>query len=219
MRSPTVLEIPKVQAQPLPQNENNAETALIERCKIGDQHAFALLIKMHQDKVYTLAYRILRSYEDADDATQEIFVKIWQALPNFRGQSKFSTWIYRIVHNHCLNKLRSNKSEPRTVSVQFPDDDDIEEQDLLANLPGDTHDDPAWQFDNLEKQKAVWGQVDNLPAKYRAIIALYYSDELSYEEIAEVMNQPVGTVKTHLFRAKALLKSRLLELKNNGMLN
>lgn len=200
-------------------NENNAETALIERCKIGDQHAFALLIKMHQDKVYTLAYRILRSYEDADDATQEVFVKVWQAIPGFRGQSKFSTWLYRIVHNHCLNKLRSVKSEPRTVSVQFPDDEGEEERELVANLPGDEQDDPSLQFDSYEKQKLVWEQVDNLPSKYRTIIALYYSDELSYEEIAEVMTVPVGTVKTHLFRAKSLLKSRLLELKSAGMFN
>jgi RNA polymerase sigma-70 factor, ECF subfamily len=216
MSDQAVLEISRVQMQP---NENNAETALIERCKIGDQHAFALLIKMHQDKVYTLAYRILRSYEDADDATQEIFVKVWQAIPNFRGQSKFSTWLYRIVHNHCLNKLRTVKGEPRTVSVQYHDNETEEDRELVSNLPGAEQDDPAWQFDSYEKQKLVWQQVDNLPAKYRTIIALYYSDELSYEEIAEVMALPVGTVKTHLFRAKALLKSGLLEMKNTGMFN
>jgi RNA polymerase sigma-70 factor (ECF subfamily) len=173
---------------------------------------------MHQDKVYNLAFRILQNAEEADDATQEAFFKVWQALGNFRGDAKFSTWLYRIVHNHCLNRLRSNKSNPRTVSVETSYDDEGEERDVLANIAGDEGDNPSLQFEGREQREVIWGQVDALPAKYRAIISMYYSDELSYEEIAEVLDIPVGTVKTHLYRAKAQLKTRLTELGNQGII-
>jgi len=195
------------------------ETVYIERCKNGDQQAFGLLIEMHQDKVYNLAFRILQNAEEADDAAQEAFFKVWQALPNFRGDAKFSTWLYRIVHNHCLNRLRANKSNPRTVSVETSYDDEGEERDILTNIAGDEGDNPSLQFEGQEQREVIWNQIDALPAKYRAIIAMYYSDELSYEEIAEVLDIPVGTVKTHLYRAKAQLKTRLTELGNQGIID
>ncbi len=197
----------------------SAEQALIERCKRGDQIAFASLVEMHQDFVYNLAYRIMQNHEEADDATQEAFVKIWQALPNFRGDSKFTTWLYRIVHNLCLNRLRSAKSSPKTVSVEFNwNDESDEERDMLANLPGEAADDPAIRLDSAEQRKLIWREVDTLPDKYRAIITLYYSQELAYEEIAALLDVPVGTVKTHLYRAKALLRSKLSDLNTQGVL-
>jgi RNA polymerase sigma-70 factor (ECF subfamily) len=196
-----------------------AELALIERCKLSDQTAFASLVELHQDYVYNLAYRILQNHEEADDATQEAFVKIWQALPNFRGESKFSTWLYRIVHNLCLNRIRSNKSAPQTVSVEFSwDDESDEERELVANLPGDPVDDPANRFDSIERRKVIWREVDALPGKYRSIISLYYGQEFSYEEIAAILEVPVGTVKTHLFRAKAMLRNKLSDLNDQGVL-
>ncbi len=198
-----------------------AELALVERCKLGDQAAFASLVEMHQDFVYNLAYRILQNYEEADDATQEAFVKIWQALPNFRGESKFTTWMYRVVHNLCLNRLRSAKSGPQTISVEFNWDDegDEGEREILANVAGDpAEDDPAMRFDSAERRKTIWREVDALPGKYRAIITLYYSQELSYEEIAATLDVPVGTVKTHLFRAKAMLRGKLNDLNDQGVL-
>jgi len=194
-----------------------AEQLLIERCKVGDQAAFASLVNLHQDYVYNLAYRILQNHEEADDATQEAFVKIWQALPNFRGEAKFSTWLYRIVHNLCLNRLRSAKSAPQTVSVEFNWHDEGE-REIIANLPGDPIDDPALRFDSAEQRKLLWREVDKLPAKYRSIITLYYAQEFSYEEIAAVLEVPVGTVKTHLYRAKAQLRDKLKELTSQGVL-
>jgi len=199
--------------------EEQAQAALIEQAKIGDQQAFATLVELHQDHVYNLAYRILQNPEEADDATQEVFVKVWQALASFRGDAKFTTWLFRIVHNHCLNKLRSVKNAPKTVSTQTSlNEGDDEEHDLLANLPGDQSDEPSFQFENRERCKLIWQQVELLPPKYRSIITLYYLQEFSYEEIASVLDMPVGTVKTHLYRAKALLKARLGELKTMGVL-
>ncbi|HEX2911893.1 MAG TPA: sigma-70 family RNA polymerase sigma factor [Chloroflexia bacterium] len=199
---------------------SSAEVQLIRRAQTGDQFAFAELVELHQDFVYNLAFRILQNAEEADDATQEAFVKIWQALPGFRGDSKFTTWAYRIVRNSCLNRLRSVKNNPRLVTVEtnFEDGED-EGREIVVNLPGSQTDEPAWHFDSQERSSLIWEEVDRLPHKYREIIALYYSEELSYEEIAASLEVPVGTVKTHLFRAKALLKGRLQELNQNGMLD
>ncbi len=200
--------------------EQSREAWLIAQAQTGDQAAFAELVEMHQDFVFNLAFRILQNYEEADDASQEAFVKIWQALPNFRGDSKFTTWAYRIVRNGCLNRLRSIKGNPRLVSVETSfDEGDEGETDILANLPGDQSEEPAWRFDTSERRQLIWEQVDGLPVKYREIIALYYGQEMSYEEIAAALEVPVGTVKTHLYRAKAQLKSRLLELEEKGALD
>jgi RNA polymerase sigma-70 factor, ECF subfamily len=199
---------------------SSSEAALIGRAQAGDQTAFAELVELHQDFVYNLAYRILQNEEEADDATQEAFVKIWQALPGFRGESKFTTWAYRIVRNGCLNRLRSNKSNPRLVSVETNFEQGEEEgREIIANLPGSETDEPSWRFDTQERRLLIWQQVDGLPIKYREIIGLYYQQELSYEEIAASLEVPVGTVKTHLYRAKALLKSKLLELNTQGVLD
>lgn len=197
----------------------SGEALLIAQAQQGDQSAFAELVEMHQDFVFNLAFRILQNYEEADDASQEAFVKIWQALPTFRGDSKFTTWAYRIVRNGCLNRLRSIKSNPRLVSVETSfEEGDEGETDILANLPGDQTEEPAWRFDTNERRQLIWDQVDTLPVKYREIIALYYGQEMSYEEIAAALEVPVGTVKTHLYRAKAQLKNRLLELAAKGAL-
>ncbi len=199
--------------------DRSAEIRLIALARTGDQAAFADLVEMHQDFVFNLAFRILQNYEEADDASQEAFVKIWQALPGFRGDAKFTTWAYRIVRNSCLNRLRSIKGNPRLISVEINyEEGNDSEQDILANLPGNQSEEPAWRFDTNERRQLLWGQVDQLPVKYREIIALYYGQEMSYEEIAAALEVPVGTVKTHLYRAKAQLKTRLLELHDPGAL-
>lgn len=198
----------------------SSEAWLIAQAQAGDQAAFGQLVEMHQDFVFNLAYRILQNYEEADDASQEAFVKIWQALAGFRGDSKFTTWAYRIVRNSCLNRLRSLKGNPRLISVETNfEDGEGGEQDILANLPGDQSEEPAWRFDTNERRQLIWDQVDQLPVKYREIIALYYGQEMSYEEIAAALEVPVGTVKTHLYRAKAQLKTRLVELNDQGALD
>ena len=211
------LEVEHYTGQP---DDRPVEVRLIGLAQTGDQAAFAQLVEMHQDFVFNLAFRILQNYEEADDASQEAFVKIWQALPGFRGDAKFTTWAYRIVRNSCLNRLRSLKSNPRLVSVEtsFEDGDDGE-TDILANLPGDQSEEPAWRFDTNERRQLIWEQVDELPVKYREIIALYYGQEMSYEEIAAALEVPVGTVKTHLYRAKAQLKTRLQELSDKGAID
>ncbi len=196
------------------------EVDLLLRARTGNQASFGELVELHQDTIFNQAYRILQDYSEADDATQEAFIKIWQALPGFLGNSKFTTWTYRIVRNTCLNRLRSAKSGPRTVSVEDSfEEGDESGRDLVANLPSDHSVEPASCFDTDERRQLIWNQVDSLPVKYREIIGLYYAHEMGYEEIAAALEIPVGTVKTHLYRAKGLLKAKLLELNNQGWLD
>jgi len=165
---------------------------LLERCRQGDTEAFARLVVEQQDYVYTLARRVLRDPEEAADLTQEVFLRVWQGLPSFRGESRFATWLYRIVANCCLNRLRGLKRERTTVSL---------DEQALGNLPAhgtDPHAE-AWQ---RERQALLWNAVEQLPAGYRLVVALFYQQGLSCAEIAEAMGVPVGTVKTHLHRAR-----------------
>jgi len=178
---------------------------LLERCQQGDSEAFAQLLAEQQDYVYTLARRLLRHPEEAADVTQEVFLKVWQGLPAFRGDARFRTWLYRIVTNHCLNRLRSLKGKPNTVSLDKMNTERIRDQ-----VPGPYA--KAWQ---REQQEMIWGKVEQLPEKYRAVLNLYYQQELSCREIAEVLGIPIGTVKTHLHRARTALANALPQGRND----
>jgi RNA polymerase sigma-70 factor (ECF subfamily) len=173
------------------------EPALLERCRQGDSEAFAQLVAEQQDYVYTLARRVLRDPEDAADLTQEVFLHVWQGLPLFRGEARFRTWLYRIVVNHCLNHLRRKRREEKTVSLEDARQQLTMEEDLAV---------AAWKE---ERRAWVWRQVERLPLPYRLVLNLFYQEELSCGEIAEVLGLPVGTVKTHLFRARQALAEAL----------
>ncbi len=174
------------------------EPALLERCREGDDGAFAQLMTEQQDYVYTLARRILRDPEEAADLTQEVFLHVWQGLPLFRGEARFRTWLYRIVVNHCLNRLRQKRREERVVSL-----DDVRPRQLTS---GEDLAVAAWKE---ERRSFIWAQVERLPLPYRLVLNLFYQEELSCAEIAEVLGLPVGTVKTHLFRARQALAEAL----------
>ncbi len=168
---------------------------LLERCRQGDTEAFAQLVAEQQDYVYTLARRVLHDPEEAADLTQEVFVRVWQGLSSFRGESRFRTWLYRVVVNQALNRLRKLKREQEVIPL------DEESIKLLAD-PGPGPHRELWQ---QERRALVWENVKRLPAKYRLVLNLFYQQELSCAEIADVLNMPVGTVKTHLHRARVAL--------------
>ncbi len=182
-----------------------AEIELVRRAAAGDQDAFAVLVRLHQRQVYTLALRMLRNTEEAVEATQEVFLAAWQNLRGFRGDSQLATWLYRIAYNYCLKVAERRRRE---------------EQARLALTRARAHiERPATMFSQMHAQAAlrelcdlVRTEIDNLPPKYAAVLALRHMQDLSYEEMAEVLRVPIGTVKTHLFRARALLKERLAEL-------
>jgi len=176
------------------------EQALIQRAQKGDQEAFAVLVTEHQRYVFNLAVRVLKNEEEALDVAQETFVRAWTALPNFRGQSQFRTWLYRIVTNLCYNRLPNLR---RTLN-ELGDDviADVPETDLAF-------DNPAQGLESRELRSHLHQAIDHLDENYRLLISLRYQNELSYEEMATMLNLPLGTVKTGLFRAKEQLRRAL----------
>ena len=178
-------------AEPSPQ--------LLARCLQGDAQAFAQLVAEQQAYVHNLAYRVLRDADDARDLAQEALLRAWQMLPTFRGEARFTTWLYRLVVNLGLNRLARRRRELPRQSI---------EDRRLAD-PGELAGDPEELHAARERRRAIWRQVEALPDKYRLVVALYYQHERSYREIADILQLPVNTVKTHLARARQMLADRL----------
>jgi RNA polymerase sigma-70 factor (ECF subfamily) len=176
--------------------------ALVRRAQRGDQAAFAELVTRHQRYVYNLAYRLLHDADEAQDLAQEAFVRAWQGLSGFRGEAKFTTWLYRIVTNLCYNRLAGLRRQLLDTSL-----DEDENGPAALMLPA--NEEPVAVVEAAEGRAFLHRQVAALPAKYRLVITLFYLQEFSYEEIAQVLNLPLGTVKTHLFRARERLKRQL----------
>lgn len=181
------------------------EAALIQRARAGDQDAFAALVRLHQRQVYTLALRMLRDPEEASEAAQDVFLAAWQGLARFREEARFATWLYRITYRHCL-KLSASKRRDEAVRAEMALQSAREQGPQGALASAHTR---AVEADVRETVRA---EIALLPPKYRYAMVLRHLQELSYEEIAEVMSVPIGTVKTHLFRARAMLKDRLSNL-------
>jgi RNA polymerase sigma-70 factor (ECF subfamily) len=177
------------------------EAVLIQRAKAGDTTAFETLVLAHQDFVYNLALRTLGNSFEAEDVAQDAFVRAWLALPKFRQNARFRTWIYRIVVNLCYNRFPRLRRE----LVLLVDED-------IADIPDASEEASPVLRDEMDAQRAyLHSQIDGLPDQYRMLISLRYQDELSYKEIATITELPLGTVKTGLFRAKELLRQALLE--------
>ena len=175
------------------------DAELVKRVCMGETELFRLLIERHQHHIFNLCYGMLQHPEDAEDATQEIFLKAYRSLKKFRGESRLKTWLCRIARNECLNRLRhepmSSLDEPSATEEGF--------------YPVDSAPSPLELIEHQEIQTTVRSAIDELPGTYRLVITLFHFTELSYEEIAQVIEVPIGTVKTYLFRARALLKSKL----------
>lgn len=165
--------------------------------KNGDQDAFSLLVQRYQRRVFNLVFRMLQNYEEASEVTQEAFLAAWQGLPAFRGEARFSTWLYRIAYNCALKQLETRKRE-NALQTALQAEQSIEGEDPNNAL-----------LDMLDNQEMVQEQLSQLPPKYRIVLILRHLQDMTYEEMAEVLTMPVGTIKTHLFRARNLLKERL----------
>ncbi|HVF25544.1 MAG TPA: sigma-70 family RNA polymerase sigma factor [Anaerolineales bacterium] len=176
------------------------EQTLIQRAQKGDHAAFAALVDEHQHYVYNLALRVVKDENEALDLTQEAFVRAWTALPNFRGQSQFRTWLYRIVTNLCYNRLPGLRR-----SLADLGDDVLPDIPEPENAPTN----PARESESNETRTYLHHAINGLDANYKLLISLRYHDELSYDEIASLLNLPLGTVKTGLFRAKEKLRTAL----------
>lgn len=186
--SALLMEAPRVQPRTSPEDGELVHLALQ-----GHPEAFATLVERYDRAVYHLAYRMLRHVEDARDATQEAFFKAFRSLHTFRPGAKFSTWIFAIAYHNCCDRLSRRKHDSSAEMPDRPDPGAGPEQQTIAA------DDAARLRDAIAQ----------LPEKYRAVITLFHLQGRQYEEIADVLDLPMGTVKTHLFRAKEQLRKLL----------
>ena len=175
-----------------------SEGELVHRAQSGDTDAFSELVLTHQRFVYNLALHCLSDPHEAEDIAQEVFLRAWQALPRFRRQSSFRTWLYRIATNLCYNRLPALKRQFAALG-----------EEVLPDLPSPSFHEPAVRLDVQERREFLHQQIDALPESYRILILLRYQQELLYAEIAEVVGIPLGSVKTGLFRAKARLRAAM----------
>ena len=180
----------------------SGDEQLIERIQQGEIRCFADLVDRHKDRALTVAVRLLRRREDAEEAVQDAFVRAFRGLAEFRGESRFSTWFYRILYNTCLTRLRRGQSG-MTVSIDHPD----AEEPSAAMI--DEGDDPLDQLDMNETRAIIAEEMARLPERFRMPVTLFYVNDMSYEEIASVLDAPIGTVKTNLFRGRVALRDQV----------
>jgi RNA polymerase sigma-70 factor (ECF subfamily) len=174
---------------------DSAEADLIARCQQGDEQAFRELVDRHKDMVFALIARSGADSSRVEDLAQEVFLKIHRGLPYFRGEAKLTTWIFRIVLN-----LLSQEGGKRRTSREVPLDADVPEHQPRA---------VDRSLNDLEVRDRLEKAMARLPANYRLLVAGHYLNDVKYEELAEALDLPVGTVKTHLHRAKKQLRALL----------
>lgn len=174
----------------------STEQELIGRCRQGDQLAFAELVEAHKGMVFAIAQRLLRDQNAAEDLAQEVFLRVYRNLATFQGNAKLSTWIYQIAYRAGLEELQKPHRRQHYVAL------DAGATELPALDPGP---------EGVDLNQTLDYYLGKLPPHYRMALTLYYLQDRKYEEIAAVMELPVGTVKTYLHRAKAWLRERVVE--------
>lgn len=178
---------------------------LADQVRQGDHEAYRELIDRHKDYIYTLIYRMIEHRETAEDLTQEVFIKLYRSLDRFRGESQLKTWIYRLTVNMVTDYLRSRCRRPHEAVL-----------DKVKSWFGDRKQEPETRALQKEEQQTVLTLLAELPEKYRLIMYLYHYKQLTYQEISETTGLPLKTIETRLYRGKALLKEKWLEVRDHG---
>ena len=180
------------------------DKTLVERARQGNQDAFEMLVRQYEKQVYTLTLRMSRNREDALDLSQEVFLRVYRALPSFRGEASFSSWLYRLTYNACLDHARKTKKRQELSLSRWHDEDGEYETQL-----SDERFSPDKQWEKKERLQAIARAMDMLSPQHRAILTLREIQGLSYEEIALVLALPEGTIKSRLARAREALRNIL----------
>lgn len=184
-----------------------SDQQLVERVQRGDKNAFNLLVLKYQSKVISLISRYVRNQADVTDVAQEAFIKAYRALPNFRGESAFYTWLYRIAVNTAKNYLVSQGRRAPANDVDAEDAEYYEGSDALKEFAS-----PERLMLSDEIKKVIFDTLETLPEELRMAISLRELDGMSYEDIAIVMDCPVGTVRSRIFRARDVIDKKLQPL-------
>jgi RNA polymerase sigma-70 factor (ECF subfamily) len=178
------------------------DAEIIDDVRAGNTRSYASLVDRHKDRAFTLAQRLVGDRLEAEELVQDAFINAYRNLGQFRGEARFGTWFYRILYNLCMTRLRRRSASPPMLEMT---------DDTARNaIPVE---DDALSFDetleNNDLVRFLSLEVEALPPQYRSAVTLYYVQEMSYEEIAGIMEIPLGTVKTCLFRGRNLLKKRI----------
>jgi RNA polymerase sigma-70 factor (ECF subfamily) len=179
-----------------------ADAELVQSALAGRESGFEELVRRYQRPIAAYVYRMVGDYDAALDLTQDVFVKVYASLSRYRTEFKFSTWIYRIAHNAAIDHLRRGAAREQTVSR---DDDRVESRIECRRLT------PEQESERNERCSEIEVVVQMLPAAYRELVVLRHSNDLSYDEIAEITALPLGTVKNRLFRAREAMRDLLVQ--------
>ena len=180
------------------------DITLVDAALGGDQRAYEHLVEKYQRSLFFHILKMVRNRDVVDDLVQEAFAKAFDCLNSYNKEYAFSTWIYRIATNHTIDFLRKKKLQTFSIDEPVPGKDG----DMRMELP-DEFSETDRDILRKERRKLIRNAVESLPEKYRVVIRMRHMDEMSYEEISEVMNLPLGTVKAHIFRARELLNKYL----------
>lgn len=189
--------------------EDTSVAELVEKARQGDKRAFGSLVELYKDKIYSYVSRMLQDPSEAQDVTQEAFVRAYEALPAFRGASSFRTWLYRIASNLAIDSVRGRKRRGRNA-IPLDQPLDSEEGELAPQLAEESRG-PAEEALSQELQQKVQEAILELSPKLRPVLILYDLQGMSYREIAQTLGCPLGTVKSRLFNARNQLKDILEE--------
>ena len=185
--------------------DSGADADIVRRCLAGDERAYRELVERYQRQVFSLARRMTGSIEDAEDLTQETFIRMFRALERYDPARSFPAWLMTIATRLSIDHLRRRRVRPISTSRREPGSSDEEYTVELADpSPG-----PEELAGRVEEEVVVQRLIDSLPGHYRVVVLLRHQHDLSYEEIAEALHLPLGTVKARIHRARALLKNRL----------
>jgi RNA polymerase sigma-70 factor (ECF subfamily) len=186
-------------------SERDVDWQLVQRVQRGEKRAFDLLVAKYQRKLFRLLSRLIRDQAEIEDVAQEAFIKAYRALPNFRGESAFYTWLYRIAINTAKNYLvAQGRRAPTRTETEIEDAENFDDGDSLR-----TEDTPERMLVSKQVAEAVNRAIERLPEDLRTAIVLRELEGLSYEEIAESMNCPIGTVRSRIFRAREAVAEEL----------
>ena len=181
------------------------ESGIIEKCKQGDLSAFDDLVRRYEKRVYNFAYRMTGNYDDANDIAAEAFIKVYNAIKSFRGDANFSTWLFRIVTNSYLDGRKRSKAY---MNIPLDEYIDLEESSVTRQIE-DPSPSPLEHLEAGERSEVLEWAINNLPEYQRIMVLLYHTQGQSYEDIAEIIGLPIGTVKSRLNRARLALKEKL----------
>jgi len=185
----------------VPSQAEQDDAQLVKASQHGNQDAFAFLVQRHQRRVFTMALGMLQDDDEASEITQEAFVAAWRGLPAFRSEARFPTWLYRIAYQCCVRQLERRTQERARHSA-------MQAEQMLEGVNNEKQ--AVNTREGHDRQAIVLETLDTLPTTYRMVLILRHLQDMTYEEMADILTIPIGTIKTQLFRARHLLKERLL---------